>query len=51
MTPFVDLAAWLAAEPADAALKDVVQAIAATSAQISRVVASGALSGSLGAAG
>ncbi|MDR6625903.1 class 1 fructose-bisphosphatase [Caulobacter segnis] len=51
MTPFVDLAAWLAAEPADAALKDVVQTIAATCAQISRVVASGALSGSLGAAG
>lgn len=51
MTPFVDLAAWLAAEPADAALKDVVQTIAATCAQISRVVASGALSGSLGVAG
>ncbi len=51
MTSFVDLAAWLAAEPADAALKDVVQTIAATCAQISRVVASGALSGSLGAAG
>lgn len=51
MTTFVDLAAWLAAEPADAALKDVVQSIASTCAQISRVVASGALSGSLGAAG
>jgi fructose-1,6-bisphosphatase I len=51
MTTFVDLAARLAAEPADAALKDVVQTIAATCAQISRVVASGALSGSLGAAG
>ncbi|MET3667508.1 class 1 fructose-bisphosphatase [Caulobacter sp. 1776] len=51
MTSFVDLAAWLAAEPADAALKDVVQTVAATCAQISRVVASGALSGSLGAAG
>ena len=51
MTPFVDLAAWLAAEPADAALKDVVQTIAATCARISRVVASGALSGSLGVAG
>jgi len=51
MTAFVDLAARLAAEPADAALKDVVQTIAATCAQISRVVASGALSGSLGAAG
>jgi len=51
MTAFVDLAARLAAEPADAALKEVVQTIAATCAQISRVVASGALSGSLGAAG
>jgi len=51
MTTFVDLAAWLAAEPADAALKDVVQTIASTCARISRVVASGALSGSLGAAG
>ena len=51
MTAFVDLAARLAAEPADAALKDVVQTIAATCARISRVVASGALSGSLGAAG
>ncbi|WP_454715769.1 class 1 fructose-bisphosphatase [Caulobacter segnis] len=51
MTTFVDLAAWLAAEPADAALKDVVQTVAQTCAQISRVVASGALSGSLGAAG
>jgi len=51
MTTFVDLAAWLAAEPADAALKDVVRTIATTCAQISRVVASGALSGSLGAAG
>jgi fructose-1,6-bisphosphatase I len=51
MTAFVDLAARLAAEPADAALKDVVQTIAKTCAEISRVVASGALSGSLGAAG
>ena len=51
MTTFVDLTAWLAAEPADAALKDVVRTIAATCARISRVVASGALSGSLGAAG
>ncbi|WP_297511884.1 class 1 fructose-bisphosphatase [uncultured Caulobacter sp.] len=51
MTPFVDLAARLAAEPADAALKDVVLTIAATCARISRVVAAGALSGSLGAAG
>jgi fructose-1,6-bisphosphatase I len=51
MTAFVDLSAWLANEPADAALKDVVQTVAATCAQISRVVASGALSGSLGAAG
>lgn len=51
MTTFVDLAAWLAAEPADAALKDVVRTIAETCARISRVVASGALSGSLGAAG
>ncbi len=51
MTAFVDLSAWLASEPADAALKDVVQSIAATCARISRVVASGALSGSLGAAG
>ncbi len=51
MTAFVDLAAWLAKEPADAALKDVVTTIADTCAGISRVVASGALSGSLGAAG
>jgi len=51
MTAFVDLAAWLAKEPADAALKDVVTAIADTCSGISRVVASGALSGSLGAAG
>lgn len=51
MTAFVDLAAWLAKEPADAALKDVVTTIAKTCADISRVVASGALSGSLGAAG
>lgn len=51
MTAFVDLSAWLANEPADAALKDVVATIADTCAGISRVVASGALSGSLGAAG
>ncbi len=51
MTAFVDLAAWLGEEPADAALKDVVTTIADTCAAISRVVASGALSGSLGAAG
>lgn len=51
MTAFVDLGAWLAAEPANAAVKDVVATIAATCAEISRVVASGALSGSLGAAG
>ena len=36
MTTFVDLTAWLAAEPADAALTDVVQTIAATCARISR---------------
>ncbi len=51
MTTFVDLAAWLEAQPADAALKDVVATIAKTCADISGVVASGALSGSLGAAG
>jgi fructose-1,6-bisphosphatase I len=51
MTTFVDLAAWLAAEPADAALKTVVQTVADTCASISRVVASGALSDSLGVAG
>jgi fructose-1,6-bisphosphatase I len=51
MTAFVDLATRLAAEPADAALKEVVLAIADTCARISRVVASGALSGTLGAAG
>lgn len=51
MSNFVDLSAWLATEPADAALKYVVQTIAATCARISDVVASGALSGSLGAAG
>lgn len=51
MTAFLDLGAWLAAEPAEGALKDVVATIAATCAEISRVVASGALSGSLGAAG
>jgi fructose-1,6-bisphosphatase I len=51
MTAFVDLAARLAAEPADSALKDVILTVAEACARISRVVASGALSGSLGAAG
>ena len=51
MSTFVDLAAWLDAEHGDTALADVVATIAATCARISDVVASGALSGSLGAAG
>ena len=51
MSTFVDLAAWLDAKHGDAALADVVATIAATCARISDVVASGALSGSLGAAG
>jgi fructose-1,6-bisphosphatase I len=51
MTPLTDLAGHLASESADAAVKDVVVVIARACAQISRVVASGAISGSLGAAG
>ena len=52
MTPFKTLADHLAAEQTAAeAVKDVVAAIARACVQISRVVASGAISGSLGAAG
>ena len=52
MTILIDLAGHMAAEPAaDAAVKDVVAVIAQACVQISRVVASGAISGSLGAAG
>lgn len=52
MTTLKTLADHLAAEhTADDAVKDVVTVIAAACVQISRVVASGAISGSLGAAG
>ena len=51
MTKLIDLAGFLASEPADAALKDLVTVIAGSCGQISKVVASGAISGSLGAAG
>ena len=51
MTKLIDLAGFLAAEPADAALKDLITVIAGSCSQISKVVASGAISGSLGAAG
>lgn len=52
MTTLIDLAGYLAAEQAaDEAVKDVVATVAAACVQISRVVASGAISGSLGAAG
>ncbi|WP_269713481.1 class 1 fructose-bisphosphatase [Caulobacter sp. NIBR2454] len=52
MTTLINLAGHLAAEQtADEAVKDVVAVIAKACVQISRVVASGAISGSLGAAG
>ncbi|MBC7668795.1 MAG: class 1 fructose-bisphosphatase [Gemmatimonadaceae bacterium] len=52
MTTLITLADHLAAErTADDAVKDVVAAVAAACVQISKVVASGAISGSLGAAG
>jgi fructose-1,6-bisphosphatase I len=51
MTTLTDLAGWLATEPAGDEVKDVVAVIAAACVQISKVVASGAISGSLGAAG
>jgi fructose-1,6-bisphosphatase I len=52
MTTLKTLADHLAAEQtADDAVKDVVAVIAAACVQISKVVASGAISGSLGAAG
>ena len=52
MTTLITLADHLAAEQtANEAVKDVVTAIAAACVQISKVVASGAISGSLGAAG
>ncbi|CAN5542676.1 class 1 fructose-bisphosphatase [soil metagenome] len=52
MTTLITLADHLAAEQtADDAVKTVVAAIAAACVQISQVVASGAISGSLGAAG
>lgn len=52
MPSLINLAGHLAAESvADEAVKDVVAAIAQACVQISQVVASGAISGSLGAAG
>jgi fructose-1,6-bisphosphatase I len=51
MTTLTDLAGWLAQEPAGDEVKAVVGVIAGACAQISKVVASGAISGSLGAAG
>ena len=51
MTTLTDLAGWLATEPAGDDVKTVVTVIAGACAKISRVVASGAISGSLGAAG
>ncbi|KRA58525.1 fructose 1,6-bisphosphatase [Caulobacter sp. Root655] len=52
MTTLIDLADHLAAEQAaDPAVKDVIAAVAGACVQISKVVASGAISGSLGAAG
>ncbi|OYX93016.1 MAG: fructose-bisphosphatase class I, partial [Caulobacter sp. 35-67-4] len=52
MTTLKTLADHLAAEQtAHEAVKDVVAVIAQACVQISRVVASGAISGSLGAAG
>lgn len=51
MTTLTDLAGWLADEPAGDEVKAVVTAIAGACAKISKVVASGAISGSLGAAG
>jgi fructose-1,6-bisphosphatase I len=51
MTTLTDLAGWLANEPAGDEVKAVVTVIAGACAQISKVVASGAISGSLGAAG
>jgi fructose-1,6-bisphosphatase I len=51
MTTLTDLAGWLAQEPAGDEVKAVVTVIAGACAQISKVVASGAISGSLGAAG
>jgi fructose-1,6-bisphosphatase I len=51
MTTLTDLAGWLATEPAGDEVKDVVAVIAAACAKISKVVSSGAISGSLGAAG
>ncbi len=51
MTTLTDLAGWLANEPAGDEVKAVVTVIAGACARISKVVASGAISGSLGAAG
>jgi fructose-1,6-bisphosphatase I len=52
MTKFIDLSAYLASQDgADEAAKSVVAAVAKVCAEISKVVASGAISGSLGAAG
>ena len=51
MTTLTDLAGWLANEPAGDDVKAVVSVIAEACVQISQIVASGAISGSLGAAG
>ncbi|MDB5457787.1 MAG: fructose 1,6-bisphosphatase [Caulobacter sp.] len=51
MTTLTDLAGYLASESADEAVKEVVVVIAQACARISRVVASGAILGNLGAAG
>lgn len=51
MTTFVTLADYLAAQKAPETTRQVVAAIAAACVEISRVVASGAISDSLGAAG
>ncbi len=52
MSKFINLARYLASQnAADEAVKDVVAAVAEACVQISRVVASGAISGSLGTAG
>jgi fructose-1,6-bisphosphatase I len=51
MTKLTDLAGWLAQEPAGDEVKAVVEVIAGACARISKVVASGAILGNLGAAG
>ena len=51
MTDFIDLSAYLEAQAADPSVKSAVAAMAGACVSISRVVASGALGGALGAAG